>query len=308
MRNVGEPGSTSATRICRVGYSASVRSVTESTRRTVYANYGVAWAARGGYEVDHLIPLELGGDNSTTKLWPELQDAGARAGYASKDGVENHLHALVCAGTVPLATAQNAIAANWYTAYQRYRGISATAPTQASPPTPPLIQVTPSRPRRTTRARRRYQPVVGRPRCATTAPTPTQPTTRAPAPATTAFGPSTNDPRNSDRRQRDQLAPRLHADSCPARHRSGRGSCSGQRAGHRLWRHRARGTGHPVGLAGGSEHHSNETMLFRVNSALWLCGSTMAGFSDSPTAGAMRFRPVRRTGTPRRRTARTQRA
>ena len=146
MRNVGEPGSTSATRICRVGYSASVRSVTESTRRTVYANYGVAWAARGGYEVDHLIPLELGGDNSTTKLWPELQDAGARAGYASKDGVENHLHALVCAGTVPLATAQNAIAANWYTAYHRYRGVSATAPAhpRAPPPTVAPDQPSPS--------------------------------------------------------------------------------------------------------------------------------------------------------------------
>ena len=121
--------------------------MSEATRRAVYASYGVAWTARAGYEVDHLIPLELGGDNSLANLWPEPQNTGTEAGYATKDGVENHLHALVCAGKVPLATAQNAIAANWYTAYQRYRGISATAPTHTRAPPP---TVTPDQPRPST--------------------------------------------------------------------------------------------------------------------------------------------------------------
>ena len=40
--------------------------MSEVTRRVVYASYGVAWAARAGYEIDHLIPLELGGDCRTS--------------------------------------------------------------------------------------------------------------------------------------------------------------------------------------------------------------------------------------------------
>ncbi len=160
-------GATTA-QICRVGYSAGVRSVSEATRRAVYASYGVAWTSRGGYEVDHLIALELGGDNSIANLWPEPQNTDSRAGYATKDGVENHLNALVCAGKVPLATAQNAIAANWYTAYERYRGISATAPThtRAPPPTVAPDQPQPSTPS-ATRTRRSSSPSPGPPGRAT---------------------------------------------------------------------------------------------------------------------------------------------
>lgn len=97
----------------------------------------------GPYEVDHLIPLELGGDNTMANLWPEPQ-SGTHAGYATKDGVENHLHALVCAGRVPLATAQHAIAGNWYTAYHRYAGVTATKPTPRTPTTTPAPRPAPT--------------------------------------------------------------------------------------------------------------------------------------------------------------------
>ena len=73
------------------------------------------------YEQDHLISLELGGAPSApANLWPEPYKApeGARV----KDVVENKLHALVCDGTIPLETAQRAIARNWWIAYQTYVG------------------------------------------------------------------------------------------------------------------------------------------------------------------------------------------
>jgi hypothetical protein len=78
-------------------------------------------AATGDYEEDHLISLELGGSPSAVvNLWPEpyATAEGARV----KDRVENKLHALVCNHSITLATAQHAIARNWWTAYLTYVG------------------------------------------------------------------------------------------------------------------------------------------------------------------------------------------
>jgi hypothetical protein len=98
----------SVSQICTPGYSRSVRNVPASLKRSVYAEYGIASHVPGSYEVDHLISLELGGNNSIANLWPEVTP-----GYHEKDGIENRLHRAVCAGTVSLRTAQLQIARDW---------------------------------------------------------------------------------------------------------------------------------------------------------------------------------------------------
>lgn len=102
--------------ICTVGYTKKVRDVPVSVKRQVYAEYGTPYV-RGMYEVDHLIPLELGGSNSIRNLWPEPYNLvwGAHV----KDQLENRLHELVCQGSVPLATAQNRISQDWVQTYQQ---------------------------------------------------------------------------------------------------------------------------------------------------------------------------------------------
>ena len=68
------------------------------------------------YEEDHLISLELGGNpNDPRNLWPEPYNP--RPGARQKDTVENYLHNQVCAGTMTLIDAQNAIATDWYKVY-----------------------------------------------------------------------------------------------------------------------------------------------------------------------------------------------
>lgn len=62
-------------------------------------------------ELDHLVPLELGGSNDATNLWPEWPPSPN-----PKDKVEDALNAAVCDGRVSLAAAQDAIAADWMTA------------------------------------------------------------------------------------------------------------------------------------------------------------------------------------------------
>jgi Protein of unknown function (DUF3761) len=102
--------------ICRSGYSRSVRHVTVTTKKRVFAEYGISYDTHRDFEVDHLIPLELGGSNDIRNLWPEpyRAEAGARA----KDTVENTLHALVCARQGALGAAQLLIASDWTTALQ----------------------------------------------------------------------------------------------------------------------------------------------------------------------------------------------
>jgi hypothetical protein len=113
------PGVTAA-QVCQPGWASSHRDVPEAERRAVFAAYGVAYAQRGGYELDHLISLELGGDNTQANLWPEPHDHSGLPGSQTKDVVENRLHDLVCSGRLDLATAQHAIATNWPTALARY--------------------------------------------------------------------------------------------------------------------------------------------------------------------------------------------
>jgi Protein of unknown function (DUF3761) len=57
----------------------------------------------------------------------------APEGARVKGQVENKLHALICGGSITLATAQRAIATNWWIAYQTYVGAVPAASTYKAP-------------------------------------------------------------------------------------------------------------------------------------------------------------------------------
>lgn len=114
------PGATrpvTLTQICTPGSSGKARAVSAKTKKAVYARYHVT-PKPGGYEVDHLISLELGGSNDIANLWP--QPYFGKVNAHDKDALENKLHALVCAGTVPLGEAQHAISTDWIGALKKY--------------------------------------------------------------------------------------------------------------------------------------------------------------------------------------------
>lgn len=131
------PGSiiTQATlgRICVPGYTRAARNVSDALRQEVYSEYDISSHGAGQYEVDHLVPLELGGSNGIANLWPELAP-----GFGEKDRVENELHDATCSGSIALRQAQVAIARDW-----RHAGAAVPAPTSptqvtnAPPPTAP---------------------------------------------------------------------------------------------------------------------------------------------------------------------------
>src|SRR5215813_8363526 len=57
--------------VCVPGYAKKVRAVPAWLKRQAYTEYGITEYKTGDYEVDHLIPLSLGGSNSIRNLWPQ---------------------------------------------------------------------------------------------------------------------------------------------------------------------------------------------------------------------------------------------
>jgi hypothetical protein len=106
--------------ICVSGWSSTVRpptSVTEPEKRAAVAAYGDYRGSRlSAYELDHLVPLSLGGaPNSAANLWPEPDYPGVtRSFYLNpKDRIEDRLHRLVCQSRLTLAAARRMFMTNW---------------------------------------------------------------------------------------------------------------------------------------------------------------------------------------------------
>ena len=108
--------------ICVPGYSANVRppvSVTNPIKAERMRAYGIT-AAASIYELDHLIPLSIGGAPRDPKnLWSQAWDG--ELGARSKDTLETWLHREVCAGAISLVQAQRMAASNWVDAYRAVR-------------------------------------------------------------------------------------------------------------------------------------------------------------------------------------------
>jgi len=106
-------------KICVAGYTRTVRNVSASEKAQVFAEYDITQHTPGQFEIDHLIPLELGGSNELANLWPEA--ASPVPGFHQKDQLENYLHDKVCSGALSLKDAQHEIATNWIGAYDAMR-------------------------------------------------------------------------------------------------------------------------------------------------------------------------------------------
>jgi Protein of unknown function (DUF3761) len=105
--------------ICSPSFRTSaIRNVPQSEKFQVEREYGTPARYYGrSIEIDHIVPLELGGSNDITNLYPE--PGSGDASYHVKDKLENNLHDLVCSGAMALRTAQRQIAANWEALYTR---------------------------------------------------------------------------------------------------------------------------------------------------------------------------------------------
>jgi hypothetical protein len=109
--------------ICVSGYTKTVRPSTTYTngiKKRFMRDKGMDFdVEKGSYELDHIIPLALGGHpRNLNNLM--LQPWDGHDGAKLKDRLEVKLQCLVCSGDVPLDVAQEAIWSDWHAAYSTY--------------------------------------------------------------------------------------------------------------------------------------------------------------------------------------------
>lgn len=101
--------------ICVSGYTKSVRPATSysnGVKKKLMREAGIDGARIGDYELDHIVPLALGGHpRKLSNLM--LQQWDGQHGAKIKDILEARLQSLVCHGKLDLTDAQVCIAQDW---------------------------------------------------------------------------------------------------------------------------------------------------------------------------------------------------
>ena len=108
--------------ICVAGYTASVRpstTYTNGVKLKLLREQGLPASAANEFELDHRIPLALGGHPRNLQNLV-LQTWEGKDGAKVKDRLERRLQQLVCAGKLLLDDARREIYLDWSYAYRRY--------------------------------------------------------------------------------------------------------------------------------------------------------------------------------------------
>jgi hypothetical protein len=118
----GSGGQGGAARNATCGYSKARRgSMGHARRDEILTEYGLPPGTHPDYEIDHLIPLCLGGSDDPSNLWPEpRRSTEPKWNAEAKDRLERFVCDMVCGGQLDIAAAQEAFAKDWIAAYHKY--------------------------------------------------------------------------------------------------------------------------------------------------------------------------------------------
>jgi hypothetical protein len=115
----GNKSKANEAQVCAADYEASVKPMAAWQRDKALELYGKRPEDFTG-ELDHLIPISLGGTNDPENLWPI--PANKVMGAEQKKALDVKLHEMVCDKTISLKAAQDAIRKDWVKAYGQYIG------------------------------------------------------------------------------------------------------------------------------------------------------------------------------------------
>ena len=95
--------------------------MTAARRDEILRRYGLPSGTHPDYEIDHLIPLCLGGSDDSSNLWPQPRRSIEETWNAeAKDRLELQMCNMVCDGQIDMVVAQEAFATDWIAVYHTY--------------------------------------------------------------------------------------------------------------------------------------------------------------------------------------------
>lgn len=103
-------------------YSQSNRDVTSADKTLLKKEYGQD--CDGAREIDHFLPLALGGSNDIKNLWCEPQHFTVGLddwGFPTKDRLEAYLVRQMKAQVISVTDAQQCILQDWIACYKKYQ-------------------------------------------------------------------------------------------------------------------------------------------------------------------------------------------
>jgi 5-methylcytosine-specific restriction endonuclease McrA len=106
--------------VCQSGYSKRIRSqLSAKEKSAVYQEYSLT-KDNAKYQIDHLVPIGLGGSNDMANLWPipKINNAG----FNEKQRAAQWLHDQVCSGKMEIGQAQELMIHDWHDVYMKSRG------------------------------------------------------------------------------------------------------------------------------------------------------------------------------------------
>jgi hypothetical protein len=114
----GAVTTTSADQVCNMAPHSAVPSLSTEVQTQAYDEYGHTTAnSQHKYILDWLVPYNLGGAPVLANIWPASVPG---TGFFQKVQTDEILRQMVCRRELTLAQAQQALEANWYTAWLRY--------------------------------------------------------------------------------------------------------------------------------------------------------------------------------------------
>lgn len=99
--------------------------VDPTIQQTVFAAYKIALSREGLYGLDYLVPLQLGGAQVASNVWPVPRTTRG-LGFHEKEVLNIRLHVLVCHNEMTLVDAQQQMEHDWVSLWVHY-GVASAA-------------------------------------------------------------------------------------------------------------------------------------------------------------------------------------
>ncbi len=105
--------------LCAATFESSAKPVADWQKNSALERYGVRPENFSG-ELEHLVPVSLGGTNDPDNLYPFHAQGEYTA--EAKQRLAQKLHELVCDGKLSLKQAQDVFKKDWTKGYKQYLG------------------------------------------------------------------------------------------------------------------------------------------------------------------------------------------